>query len=105
MTLAEENAQVLHLVQALIGAVSPNLRWVTLAVPTAGAVNLRFVLEEDRPEDREEIEHIAFEFEAFQAGPIELDVEIIVDRRAVEELQLPGRFVYGRKEHGWTDDD
>lgn len=75
-----------------------NLRWVTLEVPKPGAVRLRFVLEHDDPEDREEIEDIGFEFEALQTSGIELDVDIIVDSGPIAELGIPGRVVFGRKE-------
>lgn len=98
MSLSEENIQVLNLVQAMIGAVSPNLRRVTLEVPRPGAVHLRFVLERDDSDDREEIEDIGFEFEALQTTGIELEMDIIVDGRSIGELRVPGRVVFGRKE-------
>jgi hypothetical protein len=97
-SVQEENTQVLNLVQAMVGAVSANLRRATLEVPARGAVRLRFVLERDDPADREEIEDIAFEFEALQTTAIELDVEVIVDARPIAELSLTGRVVFGRKE-------
>lgn len=98
MSLSEENAQVLNLVQALIGAVSPNLRRVTLEVPRPGAVRLRFVLEHEDSEDREEIEDIAFEVEALQTTGIDLEIDIVVDGRPMGELGVRGRVVYARKE-------
>lgn len=98
MSLAEENTQVLNLVQAMIGAVSSNLRRVTLQVPRPGAVRLTFVVERDDPEDREEIHDIAFEFEALQTEGVDLDVVITVDDRPSSELRLPGRLVFARKE-------
>jgi len=96
--LSEENIQTLNLVQAMVGAVSSNLRWVTLEVPMPGAVRSRFVLEHDDPDDREEIADIGFELEALQTSGITLDVDIIVDSRPIAELDVPGRVVFGRKE-------
>jgi hypothetical protein len=98
MSLSEENTQVLNLVQAMIGSVSTNIRRVTLAVPAPGAVCLIFVLERDAPEDREEIEDIAFEFEALQTRGIQLEVVILVDSGPITDIVLPGRVVFGRKE-------
>lgn len=98
MSLAEENTQVLNLVQAMIGGVSANLRRVTLEVPKSGAVHLRFILERDDPDDREEIGDVGFEFEALQMTGIELDVDVIVDGRPIANLDLPGRVVFARKE-------
>lgn len=98
MSLSEENTQVLNLVQAMVGAVSSNLRRVTLEVPSSGAVRLTFVVERDDPEDREEIQDIAFEFEALQTQGIDLDVVVIVDDRPSSEMRIPGRVVFARKE-------
>ncbi len=98
MSLADENAQVLNLVQAMIGAISPNLRRVALAVPAPGKLRLTFVLERDEPDDREEIDDIAFGFEALQMQEIDLEVHIIADARPISEITLPGRVVFGRKE-------
>ncbi|MEM9462404.1 MAG: hypothetical protein AAGF11_50110, partial [Myxococcota bacterium] len=98
MSLSEENIQVLNLVQAMIGAVSPNLRRVTLEVPRPSAVHLRFVLERDDADDREEIEDIGFKFEALQTTGIELEIDTIVDGTSIGEFRVPGRAVFGRKE-------
>jgi hypothetical protein len=98
MSLTEENLQVLNLVQAMVGAVTPNFRRVTLELTSPGTVCLRFVLERDDPDDREELEDIAFEFEALQTRGVELDMKVIVDARPIQEINLPGRVVFGRKE-------
>lgn len=58
----------------------------------------QLVLERDDPDDREEVDDIAFEFEALQTQGIELDVNVIVDARPLHELDLPGRVVFSRKE-------
>jgi hypothetical protein len=98
MSLVEENTQVLNLVQAMIGAVSPNFRRVTLEVSKPRVVHLRFLLEQDEFDDRDEIEDIGLTFEALQSSGIELYIDIIVDRRPLAELGMRGRVVFGRKE-------
>jgi hypothetical protein len=98
MSLTEENLQVLNLVQAMVGAITPNFRRVTLELTSHKTVCLRFVLEQDDPDDREEVDDIAFEFEALQTQGIELEVKVIVDTRPIHEIELLGRIVFGRKE-------
>ncbi|WAS93143.1 hypothetical protein [Nannocystis punicea] len=96
--LTDENVQVLRLVIAMVGAVSPNFRRVSLEVVDARKVHLWFLLAHDHSEDREEIDDIAFEFESLQDRGIELETTILVDARPVEQLALPGRVVFGRRE-------
>ncbi|KIG16804.1 hypothetical protein DB30_04148 [Enhygromyxa salina] len=60
-------------------------------------MHLRFVIERDSSDDREEIEDITFEFEALQVQGIDLDVDVIVDDGPIAEIGLPGRVVFGRK--------
>lgn len=95
--LVEENRQCLHLMQALIGAVSPNMRRVTLEVLGPAHYALRFLLAEDDDEDRDEIEDVAFGFEALQSGPVEIETHVEVSRASITEIHLPGRVVYGRR--------
>jgi hypothetical protein len=82
----------------MIGAITPNLRRVALAMVGPGRVRLCFVLEQEDARDREEIDDIAFEFEALQARGIEVDVEVLIDSRRIEEIELPARVIYGRRE-------
>lgn len=93
-----ENLQVLNLVQAMVGAISPNLRRVVLEVPSADAARVVFLLEHESAEDREEIRDMVFEFEALQDRATDVKVEILVDARPLDDLKLAGRVVYGRKE-------
>ena len=98
MNLTEENVQVLNLVQAMIGAITPNFRRVTLELIPSGTVCLRFVLERDELDDREELDDIVFEFEALQTRGVEIDMEVIVSTQPIEQINLPGTVVFGRKE-------
>lgn len=95
--LAEENRQCLYLMQALIGAISPNIRRVTLEVVGPARYALRFLLEEDDDEDREEIDDVAFGFEALQSRPVEIETHVEVSRASIADVALPGRVVYGRR--------
>ena len=94
---AAENAQVVNLVQAMLGLVSPALRLVTLEVAPGGIVTIRLLLEHDEPDDIEDIEDIIFEFEALQSGPV-VKSQILFDSRPISEIGFPGRMVYCRKE-------
>jgi hypothetical protein len=94
--LREENSQVLRLVQALIGAITPSMRAIALEwyPPRVG---LHFLLERDDPRDRDEIADIASEFEALQDGPLDLDVVITVTDARLPVV-VPWRMVYRRNE-------
>ena len=94
--LVRENAQVLNLVQAMIGLVTPNTRGVSL-VSRPESVHLYFLLEHDDEGDREEIDDIVFELQALQQGPIDVQVSVIVSPDDSAFHQLLGRRVYGRK--------
>lgn len=101
MSLADENRQILMLVQSMLRSVSANFRIVTLDLRGDGGVDLYFVLERDDPEDRECIEDIAFEFDALQEGPArKIDVTVLVSDRPYHEIAVPGRRVFGRREGG-----
>lgn len=96
--MERENREVLSLVQALTGCVSWNMRQVTLELLPQGGTFIRFVLERDDPDDREEIDEIVADFADYAGGKGELRVEIICDPRPFRELEQPGRVVYCRKE-------
>ena len=98
MSLKFENTQVLYLVQAMVGSISANFRWVTLKMAEPRHVQLQIVLEKEDVDDREEIEEIILKFEALQDTLINLSVDIMIDDRSVDALHLEGRFVYGRKD-------
>ena len=94
--IATENIQIIHLIQSMVGAISPNFRRVTVEV--SESISLCFLLERDDSRDREEINDIVFEFEALQEGAVEVRVDVLVDRRPLSEIDLPGRAVFGRRE-------
>lgn len=100
--LEAENRQVLCLVQAMLGLITPNIRAVALQMRPEGRVEAWFVVERDDPETTEDLQDIIADFEALQTGPI-VDVRILVDSRPFHELGLPERLVYCRKEAGCAD--
>jgi hypothetical protein len=95
--LERENTQVLNLVQAMIGAVTPNMRGVSLECILEG-VRLHFLIEREDERDREELEDIGVEFEALQSRGIKLEVVVLVSPYRSVIGDLPGRHVYGRKD-------
>lgn len=95
--LDRENAQVLNLVQAMIGGITPNMRGVSLVCSSAG-LHLYFLLEHDDENDREEIDDIVFELQALQQGLIDINATVIVSTDDSAFGLLQGRRIYGRKE-------
>ena len=93
------NGQVLAFVQALLGCISQNMRVISLVPQGKGAV-LRFLLEEDSAEDREEIEDIVSEYFCLRAtgeeGAASSQV-VIMGSREIEHEDLEGRPIYIRK--------
>ena len=96
MILDRENKQVLNLVQALLGAITPNYRAVFINV-TEGDISIKFVLEKDSSEDKEEIRDIVFEFEALQEKSLKVGCEVLISTSVLENMYA-GRAVYMRKE-------
>ena len=98
-SLAHENDLVLALVHALLGAVSPNMRAVTLSVAEWNVV-ITFYLAQDMPDDREGAEDVAAEFEATQTrafNSLELRVVVGEDQWPLGVGSLSGRAVYVRR--------
>ena len=75
--LAFENQQVLALVQAMLCAISPNMRAVSVQF-VGRSIHLHFVLEHENASDREEIGSITTEFEALQERGVEVEVHVSV---------------------------
>ena len=98
--LLRENSIVLCVLQALIGAVSPNYRWVTVEFLDSGDIRVHLVLREERREDREEIEEeLPTEVEVLTLGWIgDIGIEPVI--HVGDELglgDLPGRPVFGAR--------
>jgi hypothetical protein len=97
--LAHENEMTLALVQALLGAPSPNFRAVTIETrPTE--ILIRVYLESESIIDREEVDDLLAEFEALHTKPIKTEIEVIVSsqRWPTGVNSLAGRPVYARRD-------
>jgi hypothetical protein len=96
-SLDDSNRSALMLSQAMLGAISPNFRMVTLTQHD-GCWQIQFFLETDDAEDREEILEIALEFESLQETNVNYEVEIVISSDAIKWPELPTRVVYRRRE-------
>ena len=96
-TLARENLQITQLVRAMLGSITTNMRAVAIAF-YKDRLALIFVLEQDRLEDREEVDDIVFEFEALQSGYSKIEKIVYIDSRPFSEITIPGEYVYLRHE-------
>ncbi len=95
--LQYENHQVVSAVQALWGAIGPNMVAVSLRC-VGPEVHLHFYLEMDSSVDREEIDDVAAELEVLQCTvvPIHTHVSIVGERMRWEQIE--GRPIYRRRE-------
>ena len=92
--------RVVNLCQSLGGTITPNYRAVSLDL-TPTAVCLTFLLERDDDAEREDIDGIAFDYQALEAGmpnPCEVVTTVVVSSRPGAVVQLPGFRVFSRKE-------
>jgi hypothetical protein len=95
--LDEFNRSALMLSQAMLGAISPNFRMVTLTSHNA-CWQMQFFLETEDAEDREEIQEIALEFESLQATGVRYEVQVVISNDEIKWPELPTRVVYRRRE-------
>lgn len=96
--LQYENYQVVSVVQALCGAISPNMVAVSLRC-VGPEVHLHFYLEADSSVDREGIDDVATDLEVLQftGVPIHTHISIVGERIRWEHVQ--GRYIYLRYEN------
>jgi hypothetical protein len=102
LDLNDQNKATVMLVQALLGAISPNFRRISLAF-TEPVWQLLFVLENECLADREEIEDVAGEFDALllglNAGSTNFDVKVVVSTEGLTVLDPSlWRVVFRRRE-------
>ena len=91
------NFQVLMLVQAMLGAVTPNFRMVVLSCEDDVWV-IRFYIEENIEDDIGEVEEIMCQYTAYQGAYLKCRSEIIVGKEDLPNLSEAERVVYRRKE-------
>lgn len=88
---------IVSLVQAMLGAISPNFRMISIS-HDGSMWCICFFLERESEEDRIEIEDIACEFESLQESLIEYRVSIVVGDSEIPWPKLPERVIYKRRE-------
>lgn len=95
---SESERRVVELLRAMLGCVSWNFRAIWMDEPRKDLVILRFLLEKDEDEDREEIEDLVFEFESMQENVLDLEVEseIYVSSDPLPKFKDFGYLVYAR---------
>jgi hypothetical protein len=102
MNINEKNMAVVMLNQALLGAISPNFRMVTILFSEV-KWTVFFCLEKDNLKDREEIEDIIGDFDGFlldiDSPPSNLEVKIEVSSEYLPKFDDDNsRVVFRRKE-------
>lgn len=97
MDTARENVLLANMVEAMLGAISPNFRVVSFELSNDD-IRLYFLLEHENQEDREEIDDIVAKFEGLQPMRVNLRVSTDVSLGPLTDVQLSGRIVYMRRE-------
>lgn len=90
------NGEVLSLVQACLGEISQNFRYIAL-IPAGDGLVLTIALEHEDPEDREAIEDIATDFEIAHDDSVPFSVEVLVGPSPPYPPPHPARVVWVRK--------
>ena len=88
----------LDLVQAMLGAISPNFRKVQISC-IGDEILIMFYLESEILEDLEEIEDIISEFEALQSYPVKVAKRVEIGSQPIVWDNLNQWPVYLRREH------
>lgn len=70
------------LVQAMLGAISCNFRFVSVAID-GHKVLVRIVLEQEVSEDLDEIDDLKTEFEALMPGPIDYEFAVEITSESI----------------------
>ncbi|WP_248796824.1 hypothetical protein [Pseudomonas sp. MWU13-2105] len=91
------NYQVLMLVQAMIGAITPNFRMVVLSLDGDEWV-LTFYLETNAEDDIEEVDDIVCQYTAYQDSRLKSRYEVVVSDKKLPHLLSSERVVFRRKE-------
>ena len=91
---------IANLSQALLGAITPNFRAVSVELSST-TIRLNFLIERENAADREEIDEVVFEYEALEAGmpkPCEVFANVLVSPLPAALIEVPGHRVFGHKE-------
>lgn len=91
------NFQVLMLVQAMLGALTPNFRMVVLSRESDEWV-VRFYIEKNIKSDLDEVEDIVCQYTAYQDSSLKCKSEVFIGSEVLPSLTEIDRVVYRRKE-------
>ena len=91
--------QILILVQALLGVITPNYRMVKLRVKGV-KIYIVVTLEFDDDDDLEEIEDLGTEFEILQESKIKYEINTEIRSDVLQWPDDNWRVIYRRKEIG-----
>jgi hypothetical protein len=97
--LTWENLLVLHLVQALLGSVSANMKAISVEALPDRSARVYFAVAHGSEQDDEEIEEIVGELDALFEGNVRIDTEVWTGDRWWDS-DWPGRdrrLVYAAK--------
>jgi hypothetical protein len=103
MRLADENLAMIFLIQALVGAIRPSLRRISLSFINSGYF-IEYIFERDAQKDMVEVEEevieINTEFEAYFDGPIMLEHKIVYtdEKLTMPSLKSGTRVIFWRRE-------
>lgn len=90
--------QALMLIQALLGAISPNFRLVSIGL-SDHTVKIQIILEEKSEVDDDEINDVASEFEALQERPVDYEIDTLVTKEDINWPNSDTIVVYRRREN------
>ena len=100
-SLAERNMVTVMLTQALLGAVSENIRMVSI-FEAGSSLKVQFVFERENKDDREEVEDVMAVFDglllSMDRPRFDLESEVVVDQKPLRVPAFPSRAVFKRKE-------
>ncbi|OXI42012.1 hypothetical protein [Burkholderia aenigmatica] len=97
IAVEEWNRQTVMLMQAMLGAISPNFRMATIE-NEEGVWVLRFYIEEGCVEDIDEIDGIGFEFSVLHDSEFRFKQETVITKDQLTWPDSAVRVVYKRRE-------
>lgn len=97
MPLADVERAALDLVAAMLANVSEDLRAAAISCQPDG-FTLHFVLWREVVGDRTDIDDIVAEFAALQPTNVRIDVDIRRHDEVIDYQQIPGHYVYLRRD-------
>jgi hypothetical protein len=86
------------LMQALVGVISNNFRFVAISQKMNGALLVTIILEKENDEDMEEVEDLKTEFEALFPRRIDYDFDVKISSDPIKWTDRSAIVVFARRE-------